>query len=80
MERSFSEIKGKYKDYEFSNLFDEIDIVRDGQIAKSELKFFLKKQEWYHLSPQKIKKRQLALEEQLKKEREWFKSHHPKMA
>lgn len=49
--RSLNLIKDNYKDYEFNNLFDEIDIVRDGSIHKSELKFFLKKMEWYNLSP-----------------------------
>ena len=38
---SMNLIKNQYKDYEFNNLFDEIDIVRDGAIAQSELKFFL---------------------------------------
>ena len=34
-------IKNQYKDYEFNNLFDEIDIVRDESLAQPELKFFL---------------------------------------
>ena len=56
--RSLDMIKDMYKDYEFDNLFDEIDVVRDGSIHKSELKFFLKKMEWYTLSPHKVKARE----------------------
>ena len=50
VKNSRNHIKDDFKDIEFDYLFDKIDIVRDGVLSVSELRFFLKKTEWNHNS------------------------------
>ena len=58
---SMSFTKDEYTEYEFACLFEKVDINNDKKLSCTELKFFLKKTEWF-LDSSRIKKQMARLE------------------